>query len=56
MTSIPCPRCQAAAARRLDDLSTAAWVDYFRCEQCGSVWNVPKSGDTPPTAVTRPKD
>ena len=43
--------------RWLEATSTLAYVNYYRCEHCGNVWNVPK--DKPqaePNIVTRRLD
>ena len=37
----PCPAC-ARAARRLDDSTKFASVNYYRCEGCGHVWTTSK--------------
>ena len=48
-----CPHCQAPRVRHLEASSRDAEVDYFRCEQCGRVWNVPKNAPmAPPRSVT----
>jgi hypothetical protein len=31
----------------LDSISREARVDYYRCEQCGTVFNKPKDADGP---------
>ena len=42
MISSPCPSCSAATTRWLESTSKDAYVDYFRCDACGNVWNTPK--------------
>lgn len=42
MISSPCPNCSSDATRWLESTSKEAYVDYFRCDACGSVWNTPK--------------
>ena len=34
----PCPACDKATPRLLDDSRRLAEVNYFRCEACGHVW------------------
>ena len=41
MVDCPCPVCERSA-RWLDAASQDAHVDYYRCDGCGHVWNVPK--------------
>ncbi len=58
MATVPikpmCPQCESADARLLAFNSANAYVDYFRCPQCGHVWNQPKPGETGPIRdVTR---
>lgn len=50
----PCPICGTQTVRWLEASSAQAYVNYYRCEHCGHVWNVPK--DKPqaePNMVTR---
>ena len=50
-----CPQCFRATPKHLEASSKDACVNYYRCEGCGHVWNVPK--DDPggvPHAVTPP--
>ena len=42
MTKPPCPACADPSPRFLEDSSSSAVVDYYRCEVCGCVFNVPK--------------
>jgi predicted RNA-binding Zn-ribbon protein involved in translation (DUF1610 family) len=41
-----CPQCQGPRVLWLADSSRDATVDYFRCGDCGHVWNQPKPGET----------
>ena len=43
----PCPQCGTLAARRLEYSSAIAWVNYFRCEECGHVSTTPKPRHEP---------
>ena len=45
MPTKPCPKCQKPTARLVESTSKAAWVNYYRCDACGHVWNIAK--DTP---------
>jgi hypothetical protein len=51
-----CPDCYAPGHFHLDSISRTARVDYYRCNKCGHVWQVPKNGE-PGTAgaVTEPR-
>ena len=40
---VPCPACAATATDCLTNLSQSAHVDYFRCQLCGHVWNLPRA-------------
>jgi hypothetical protein len=42
MTKPSCPSCADPSPRYLQDSSNFAVVDYYRCEACGCVFNVPK--------------
>jgi hypothetical protein len=44
MPVLPCPQCQHPTPRHLEGASQDAWVNYYRCEYCSYVWNVPKPG------------
>jgi hypothetical protein len=44
--SRPCPSCHAPGSHWLEGVSKDAYVDYFRCQICGHVWNTPKAGAT----------
>jgi hypothetical protein len=37
-------------------LNPDALVDYFRCQSCGAVWNLPKGQVGPVHMVTKPPD
>jgi len=53
----PCPHCQARTPRILESASQHAHVWYYRCSECGNVWNVPKDNpDGPPRPVTPPRE
>ena len=43
MPSQPCPACDTATARLLQDSSKLAWVNYYRCERCGHTWTTDKT-------------
>jgi len=43
-----CPDCREPAVRYLADTSRNAYVDYFRCTECGHVYNVPKGAPDAP--------
>ena len=47
-----CPNCQASEPRWLETTSQAAWVDYYRCDDCGHVWTVSRDGERRITNVT----
>jgi hypothetical protein len=38
----PCPDCRHQTPRQLQGISPDALVWYYRCDQCGHVWNVEK--------------
>ena len=46
----PCPECQHQPLRLLEAASKSAWVNYYRCDECGHLWTVPK--DQPEAALT----
>lgn len=54
----PCPNCSGDRGRWLEGSSKDAYVDYFRCDACGHVWNIPKKifngFDVHPTPVNVP--
>ena len=37
---------------RLEELSQANWVDYYRCDRCQHVWTVPREECEPVHDVT----
>ena len=49
-----CPHCDGRAVTAIDFRSKAGWIDYFRCQECGAVWNVPKRKDSPVHIVASP--
>jgi hypothetical protein len=49
-----CPVCNASAVQYLANSSKDASVDYFLCQWCGQVWNVPKLRSGPVHYVTDP--
>jgi Zn ribbon nucleic-acid-binding protein len=40
----PCPNCKRVDGAHLPEASKYAHVEYFRCNTCGHVWQVPKPG------------
>jgi hypothetical protein len=42
MPSGCCPSCGGIFVRWLGELSKGAYVNYYRCESCAHVWDVPK--------------
>jgi uncharacterized Zn finger protein len=47
-----CPKCQRDG-RFLEATSEAAWVEYYRCDECGHVWTHDKhKPDSKPRDVT----
>ena len=38
----PCPNCKNPAPHIVDRVITDAVVNYYRCDECGHVWNTPK--------------
>ena len=50
---ITCPECGAPAPRLLQESSRDAFVNYYRCDQCGTVWNKPKDADGPIRVVAK---
>ena len=47
-----CPKC-LHDGRLLEATSEAAWVAYYRCDNCGHVWTHEKARpDSPPKDVT----
>jgi uncharacterized Zn finger protein len=48
-----CPACGAKYVQWLAETSKDAYVDYYRCSDCGHVWSVPKGqADAEPRHVT----
>ncbi len=49
----PCPNCTHDTPRWLDVTSQTALVNYYRCDQCGTVWTLPKEApaDHPPQVI-----
>jgi uncharacterized Zn finger protein len=43
VTAPPCPNCASDTGRWLEGSSKDAYVDYYRCGECGHVWNTPKT-------------
>jgi len=43
MPARECPFCSHQTPRSLDKTSADAYENYYRCDQCGAVWNVLKS-------------
>jgi hypothetical protein len=52
LKTCPCPRCQRPGYW-LSALSRNARVDYYRCDSCVHVWNVPKDKSAPIQDVTQ---
>lgn len=50
----PCPTCRQQTPRLIDTVSREAFVNYYRCETCGTVWNKPKDADGPIRIVAKP--
>jgi hypothetical protein len=50
----PCPRCGQSVPRWLEASSRDAWVNYYRCDQCGHVWAVAKPGKPDPNTLKLP--
>jgi uncharacterized Zn finger protein len=42
-----CPTCGRQTNRLLEASSREAFVNYYRCGECGTVWNKPKNADGP---------
>ena len=42
MSSRPCPNCRHSLPRPLDAASRDSRVEYYRCDFCEHVFNVPK--------------
>lgn len=44
-----CHNCKREGAL-LEGISERAYVDYYRCPECGAVWTAPKEGERQQTA------
>jgi len=44
-----CQHCKREG-ERLEGMSQRAYVDYYRCPECGGVWTAPKEGSDNPAA------
>ena len=51
MPTLPCPTCHHPTPRTVDAPTTIALVNYYRCDLCGAVWNVPKSDPYGPVQI-----
>jgi uncharacterized Zn finger protein len=50
----PCPKCGEPTLRLIEAANQIAYVYYYRCEQCGHVWTIPKDNqNAPPTPITQ---
>jgi hypothetical protein len=47
-----CPKCRALDPCFLETTSRFAWVDYYRCDDCGHVWTISRDGRRRVTHVT----
>src|SRR5262245_32129321 len=54
MKTRPCLNCHTSAVLWLEDASKGAFVNYFRCEQCGDVWTMGKDEPQIVSYVSRP--
>ena len=45
-----CPMCFSTAIAPIDDLLWAETFEYFRCDDCLMVWELPRGSDQPLTA------
>lgn len=43
MPTILCPECEKPTPRQSDSISEYAFVNYYLCDRCGTVWNTPKN-------------
>ena len=50
MAEHTCSHC-GQPGRRLETVSTTAWVDYYRCGTCAQVWSVGRDAKTPAVKV-----
>jgi uncharacterized Zn finger protein len=46
-----CQKCQRDG-EKADYVSQIAWVDYYRCPECGGIWTAPKK--TEESATPKP--
>ena len=42
MDTYSCPHCDERMGRWLEETSRDTYVNYYRCDACGHVWNVSK--------------
>jgi hypothetical protein len=42
-----CPECHGARVAALNAILFSPGADFFRCEDCGYLWHVPKGQDGP---------
>src|SRR5262245_15802058 len=40
MRIVRCPECESLSVESLEQLSKDAWVNYYRCPDCGHLWSV----------------
>lgn len=53
MPAHSCPKCRQPAPRWLPETSKDATVNYYRCDECAHVWNIPKNDpDAIPKVIT----
>ena len=50
MAEHTCSHC-GQPGRRLESVSTTAWIDYYRCGTCAQVWSVGRDAKTPAVKV-----
>lgn len=49
-----CPVCRQPTVRWLEESSKSAYVNYYCCDKCGTVWVVPKDvPDAPARVITK---
>jgi hypothetical protein len=51
-----CPNCQRDRVTELREIFFAPDVDFFRCEDCGFLWHVPKGEEGPPSQALLRRD
>ena len=44
----PCPQCGSDTPRLIESTSQIAYVWYYRCNNCGHVWSIPKDDPSAP--------